>query len=217
MGSTAVQIITEAYRKHNLDEVTTFSTSLEFPYKIAKDVLNEVIGLANRLGTFGFTETKTALTYGVATYTYSFNTLAIDPKRVIYIRREATNYWGDLDQINNRDFKRTYRSAALLTAMPGAWSKFGDTLELSTQPDQDYSLNVYHYKDMPKIAATTDTFLVPERDEDILIQSCYLVLGYYIGRWSFPEAEAGIKMLFSPFLVDLRRDSGIAHQLPANF
>lgn len=217
MGSTAIQIITEAYRKHNLDEVASFSTSQEYPFNIAEDVLNDVIRFANRLGSYWFTETKTALAYSGGTYTYSFNTLAVDPKRIRYIWKEATNYWGELEQKNKRDFMNLYRRAAVQTTNPTAWTKYGDTLELNTIPDQDYSLYVYHFKDMPVVSATSDTFLIPERDEDILIQSCYHKLAAYIGKITHDQAEGQIKFLFMPFLADMKQDSGRPLQLPASF
>lgn len=217
MGSTAVQIITEAYRKHNLSEVSTFSTSAEFPYNLAEDVINDVIRFANRLGSYWFTETKTALTYSGGVYTYSFNTLAIDPKRIRFIWREATNYQGELTQYNKREFMEKFRKAATQTTTPTAWTKYGDTLELNTIPDQDYSLYVYHFKDMPVVSATSDTFLVPERDEDILIQACYYKLGAYIGRWDHNAAEGQIKYLFSPFLADMKQDAGRPLQMPRAF
>ena len=215
--STALQIVTEAYRKHNLDEVTSFSTSQEFPFNIALNTINDVIRYANRLGSYWFTETKTSLTYGVSTYTYSFNTLGVDPKRIKFIRKEATDKWGELKEVNHREFLKLYRRQALVTTEPTAWTKFGDTLELNTQPDQDYSIKVYHFKDMPVVSATTDTFLVPERDEDILIESCYLMLGAKIGKWKRAEAEAEIRFLFGPFLADLKQDSGMPTQFPAAF
>jgi len=217
MGATAVQIITEAYRKHNLDEVSSFSTSLEFPYNLAEDVINDVIRYANRLGSYWFTETKTGLTYGVGTYTYSFNTLAVDPKRIRFIWKEATNFQGELEQKNKREFMLLYRRAATVTTTPTAWTKYGDTLELNTIPDQDYSIYVYHFKDMPVVTATGDTFLIPERDEDMLIQACYHKLGAYIGKWTHAEAEGQIKFLFGPFLADTKQDSGRPNQMPANF
>lgn len=217
MGSTALQIVTEAYRHQNLDEVTSFSTSQEYPYNIAKDIINQVIREMNRLGSYWFTETKTALAYSGGVYQYSFNTLAVDPKKVIRIRREATNYIGDLKQYNWYHFQRLFRSAAVTTAQPEGFSKFGDSLELSTIPGQDYSIYVYHFKDMPLITATSDTFLVPERDEDVLIDACYQLLGYKMGRWGLEAALQAIALKVSPLLADMKQDAGIPLQMPAAF
>lgn len=217
MGSTALQIITEAYRAHNLSEVTTFSTSLEFPYRIAKDILNDVIRQLNRQGNYWFTETKTALTYGVGTYQYSFNTLAVDPKRVIRVRKELADHYGDLNQVNWETFQRLYRSSATQTTEPTAWSKYGDTLELNNIPDQSYTLYVYHFKDMPKVTATSDTFLVPEQDEDILIDCCFQMLGYKLGKWDLGTAIQAMRLRIEPLLADMKQDAGLPLQMPAAF
>jgi hypothetical protein len=217
MGSSALQIVTEAYRHHNLDEVTSFSTAQEFPYNIAKDILNQVIREMNRLGSYWFCETKTALPYSVGVYQYSFNTLAIDPKRVIRIRKEATDKWGNLKQSSWYHFQRLYRSTSVQTAEPTAFSKFGDALELNVIPDQDYSLYVYHFKDMPLISATSDTFLLPERDEDILIDACYQILGYKLGRWGLEAALQAIALKVIPLLADNQQDVGMPYQMPAAF
>jgi len=217
MGSTAVQIITEAYRNHNLDEVTTFSTTLEFPYKIALNVLNATVREINRMGNLWFMETKTALTYSNGVNTYSFSSLSVDPKRIIRLRREATNYWGEMKQYNYRQFQQLFQMAATATAEPNAWTKFNDTLTLNTIPDQDYTLELYHFKDMPLISATSDTFLVPERDEDILIDCCYQWLGYKMGRWDIGTAIQAIKILAQPFLAQMEEDAGMPQQMPAAF
>jgi hypothetical protein len=215
--STALQIVTEAYRHHNLNEVTSFATTQEFPYNIAMDILNQVLREMNRLGSYWFCETKTALPYSGGVYQYSFTTLAIDPKRVMRIQMEAANFKGELTECNWRDFMRLYRGSAVQTGMPAVWSKFGSTLELSLIPDQDYSLYAYHFKDMPLVSATTDTMLVPERDEDVLIDSCYQILGYKIGKWDLGTAFAAIAAKVSPLLANMKQDSGMPVQMPAAF
>lgn len=217
MASTAVEIVAKAYRNHNLDSVTSFSTSLEFPYNIALDLINDVISEMNRAGSYWFTETSTALTYSSGVYQYSFATLEIDPKRVIRIRKELADHWGDLKQYNWYDFQRWYRTATIPTAEPTAFSKFGYSLELNVKPDQDYTLKVYHYKDMPLIETTTDTFLVPERDEDVLYYCCYQLLGYRTGRWTLEEALRAMRIKINPLLADMKQDAGMPLQMPAAF
>lgn len=217
MGSTAVQIVTQAYRHHNLNEVTTFNTGLEFPYKLALDIINEVIRYMNRLGSFHFMETKTALAYGVGTNSYSFTTLNVDPKRITYIRKEATDHWGDLSLLNWRDFQAAYRSSAVVTAEPTVWSKYGDTLYLNSTPGEDYSIYVYHFRDMPAVTATTDTFIVPERDEDVLIDCCFQILGYKMGRWNYETAYAVMQSRVAPYLVAVKNDAALPTQFPAAF
>lgn len=214
--SNALQVITEAFKRHNLDAVTSFSMT-EFPHSVALNILNDVIRKMNRLGNLWFTETKTALSYSGGVYQYSFTSLAVDPMRIINVRREATDYWGELDQYNYRDFQRQWRSSSMITAKPTAWSKFGTNLELNTIPDQDYTLYLYHYKDMPVVTTTTDTFLIPERDEDILIDNCYQMIGAETGRWDKATALTLIEANTKPFLVTIRSDAGLPAQMPAMF
>lgn len=220
--STALDIVNVALRDHNLKEISGFSTTQEFPGNIVKDVLNEVIRELNRMGNFWFSESKTPLPFSPSVYSYSFKALGIDPRRVIRIQREATGYWGELEQVNWRDFQKHFRTSTLATAQPSQWSKYGDSLELSSQPDQNYSLYAYHYRDMPVITSTADSqtsgaILVPENDEDLLERGCYFMLGYKIGKWDYITAVQQLKIKANPFLVSSQQDSGIAHQMPSLF
>lgn len=217
MGSTALQIVTQAYRHHNLNEVTSFSTTQEFPYKLGLDIINNVIRTMNRLGNYWFCETKTALTYAPSTSTYNYTSLAIDPRRVIRIRKEATNYWGDLVEINWKDFNKLYRSSSITSAQPTRFAKFADNFYLDAAPDQDYSMYVYHYKDMPLIVNTTDTFLIPERDEDVLIDGVYQLLGAEMGRWDLGTAVQAMNLKIQPLLAEQKKDTSIPVQMPAAF
>jgi len=215
--STAVQIVTEAYRKHNLDEVTSFATTQEFPYNLANSLINDVITKMNRLGSFWFTETKTQLAHSEGTYTWNLNTLAIDPKKIRFIQMEATDHWGELVPYSFRQFQNWYRRASIPTQKPTAWTYHANTLELNYKPDQDYSIYVYHFKDMPKVTAVSDTFLIPEADEDILIDNCYEMLGFYLGRWDEARALAVIEAKTQPLLADMKKDRGIPRQMPRAF
>jgi len=217
MGSSALAIVAEAYRHHNLDTITEFNATLEFPYNLAKDILNQVIREMNRLGNYWFTETKTTLTYTGGVYQYSFNTLAIDPKRLVRIRKEASNQWGELTEYNWRHFQRLFRSSAMTTGTPSAFSKFGDVLELNCIPNQNYSLVAYHFKDMPLVSLPTDTFLIPERDEDVLVDCVHQILGFKLGRWDLGTALQACRLKIQPLLVDTKQDAGMPTQMPAAF
>ncbi|MEB3286178.1 MAG: hypothetical protein VKJ04_01610 [Vampirovibrionales bacterium] len=217
MGSTAQEIISEAFRHHNLNEVNAFSVSQEFPYKIAKDILNDVLRMMNRMGSYWFTETRTALSYTPNQYAYQLPSLSIDPKRIIRVRREAAERWGDLKQVNWQQFQACYRNASIATGEPIIWSKFGNTLELNCIPAEDYHLVAYHFADLPAVVAPADTLLVPERDEDVLIDCCYQLLGYKMGRWSYQSAIQAMQVRIQPLLANTKQDAGIAYQMPAAF
>lgn len=216
--STAIQIIAEAYRQLNLTEPASFSSSSEFPLNVAKDILNKTIREMNRLGNLWFMETSTSLPYGVGVYTYDLTALGIDPKRIAYIRRDTQDNRGELKQYQSRNFNKLFRGYSTLnTTAPTVWMKYNNTLELNAIPDQDYSLTVYHFRDMPLITATSDPVLVPERDEDILIDACTEWLKVRIGQQDSSSALINTKIKLAPFLVQIESDAGLPNQMPAAF
>lgn len=217
MGSTAVQIIAEAYRQLNLNEPVSFSSSQEFPENIAKDVLNKVIREMNRLGNLWFTETATVLAYSGGVYTYDLGVLGIDPKRIRYVRKEATNHQGELTEYQNRVFRQYFRSSTIQTAEPTVFTKSANIFELNSIPNQDYAITIYHFKDMPAVTATTDTLLVPERDEDMLTENCVEWLSYRMGKQDKQTSLVNIRANTIPFLVQVKTDAGMAKQMPAAF
>lgn len=217
MGSTALEIISEAYRHHNLNDIATLSNGQEFPYSLAKDILNEVIRMMNRAGSYWFCESKTELIYSPDTSSYALTSLGIDPKRVIRIRREAENQWGELKEYNWRHFQQLFRSGGIQSGIPNVWAKYGNELHLDVSPNQNYSVQVYHFIDMSAVVDGTDTFLIPERDEDVLIDCCYQLLGYKIGRWDFGAAFQAMQIKILPLLADMKQDAGMPTQMPAAF
>lgn len=219
MGSTALQIVAQAYRQHNLTEPTSFASGQEFPLNIALDVLNKVIREMNRLGNLFFMESTIQLLFsvGVNTYDLSTSSYLVDPKRIRYIRKELANHQQELTEYNKRDFLFRYRRSALQTVEPTAFTKYGNVLELDTIPDQDYQITVYHFKEMPLVVNTTDTFLIPERDEDVLIDACANWLAAKIGKMDDGSAMQLIRASITPFLVQIKSDAGMAKQMPAAF
>lgn len=220
--STAIQLLAHAYRDHSLDIPSTYDTTLEYPMNLAQGIMNEVILDLNKMGNFWFNRTKTSLTYSGGTYTYSFTTIGVNPARIEYVRKEATNYWGELKPYEYRQFLEQFRMSAVVTTQPQYYSKFNDTLELDSIPDQDYSIKVYHFKDMPQTTLTTDSYstgvlLIPTEYEDLYRIGCYLYLGYKIGKWPYDEAYLGLKVKAQPFLVVTTNDSAIPQQFPAAF
>jgi hypothetical protein len=217
MGSTAIQLIAEAYRQLNLTEPTSFGASQEFPLNIAKDVLNKVIREMNRLGNLWFTETATLLAYSGGVYTWDLSALNVDPKRIRYVRKEALNHQGELAEYPNRTFRQFFRGSAVQTAQPTGFTKSANTFELNCIPDQDYQITIYHFRDMPAVTATTDTLLVPERDEDILTENCLEWLNYRMGKQDKQMSLMNIRANTIPFLVQVKSDAGMPKQMPAAF
>jgi len=220
--STALELLQKAYRDHSLDTPSSYDTTLEYPLNLAQDILNEVILDLNKMGNFWFNRTITSLTYSGGTYTYSFNTIGVNPERVEFIRKTATNYWGELLPIEYRTFMKQFRMQALVTTQPQYYSKYNDTLELDSIPDQDYSIKVYHFKDMPQSTLTTDSYstgvlLIPTEYEDLYRLGCYFYLGYKLGKWTYDQAYMDLKMKSQPFLVVTTNDSALPTQMPAAF
>jgi hypothetical protein len=216
--STAVELCAAAYRLANLDqELTSFATTQEFPYNNALYFLNAVIQEMNRLGAYWFTETTTNLTYSPGVYQYNLSALNIDPQKILRVRRESVTQAGELEQWNWRRFQQTYRRSALLTTVPSVFSKYGGHLELNCIPDQDYTLKVYHLRDMPKLSATTDTLLIPDADEDVIIDGVHAKLLQAMGRPDWGNYYTQFIEKSRSLLADMKQDMGLPRQMPANF
>jgi len=218
MASSAIQIMAQVYRQLNLTEPTSFASGQEFPLNIALDVLNKVIREMNRLGNLWFMETTTKLHYTANVGTYNLpGAYAVDPHRIRYIRKEDPLHVGELREYNKRDFLRLFRSRSVPTGEPSAFTKYGGILELDVIPQQDYQITVYHFCDMPLVKNPTDTFLIPERDEDILIENCAHLLSARIGKCDAMTALQLIRLNTQPFLIQMKSDAGKAYQMPALF
>lgn len=219
MTSTALQLVASAYKQANMDQtVTSFSMS-DFPYSIAKDLLNTVISEMNREGHYWFTETSASLTYSAGVYQYAYSTIGsgLDPKGILRIRKEATDHQGELIQLNWRHFQQRFRRSAIETREPRYWSKYGNQIELDAKPDQDYELKIYYLRDMPMITATTDTLLCQETDEDVFREGVYAYLLNRLGRADWDDAYQFYWKKALSLLADMKQDVGTPRQFPAAF
>ena len=219
MATSALDICESAYRQANLDQTLSSFSMTDFPYSIAQDLLNTVIQEMNRKGAYWFTETSADLTYSGGVYQYTFSSVAsdLDPKRILRLRKESTNHKQELIQMNWRRFQERYRRDAVQTGEPLHWAKYGNSLELSTIPDQDYTIKVYYLRDMPLVTATTDTLLCQVGDEDVFREGVY---AYLLDRLGRPDAQAKMAAYLNKvgdLLADMKQDSGIALQIPAAF
>lgn len=217
--STALQICANAYRQANQDQtLSSFSTSQEFPYNIAMDLLNEVVAELNRYGDLWFMQTETDLTYGSGVYAWDLSTINVDPRRVFRVRITANNQYGEIYPVNWRTFEQLYRRAAsVTTAVPTKYAIFNDTLETNTIQDQDYGLKVQHFKDIPPVTATSDTFNIPEADEDVLRQGVYALLIQRVGRPDFATAWQMFQNTAGKMRADVKKSSSLPSVMPAAF
>jgi hypothetical protein len=216
--STALQICAAAYRQANLDQpLTSFSTTQEYPYNLAIDLINHVIDEVNRFGYFWFTETLTSLNYGSGVYQYNLSSLGVDGKSIIVIRRHSPSATGNLTPMNYQAFQRRFRPVAATTAEPAYWARFGNNIELDVIPKQDYQLGIYHYRDMPNVVTEADALLLPVVHEDILQEGVLAYLCDRLGR-----SNAGQKyQLFLSKLSQLKaqnsKELAMPTQMPASF
>ena len=219
MGSTALEMVNSALRMCNESTVASFSQTQEFPGNIVLDCFNTVIREMNRWGSYWFQETDTALSYGVGTYTYTLSSSSIDPNRILDVRRTLTNYQGYLKQMNHRDFLNDFRRAAVETTTPSYWTKFGGVLELSTIPDQDYSLKVRHFKDIPVLTTgdTSTTFNLPLADEDVFVDGIKAYLKKELGRMEWTNDYELYKAKARKLVADMNMDSGLPTVMPSLF
>jgi len=219
MGSTALQICQRAYRKAMVGQpLTSFGTNQNEPFNFALDLLNDVINEINRQGELWFLLTKTTLTYADTStnHVYDLGTLTIDPRRIKRIAR-TLDQQGAVRVMNWAVFNQLYRRNPLIDGTPVAYSVFNDTLEFNTSHDKDYGLVVEHYKDMPRVTATTDTLLMPERDEDVLEDG---VLAYLKQRIAMPDADTAYlvyKDKLNRLVYDSKRNTGTYFVRPARF
>lgn len=59
--------------------------------------------------------------------------------------------------------------------------------------------------------------MIPERDEDVLIDACFQMLGYKIGRWDYGTALNAMAVKVSPLLADMKKSRSMPTQMPAAF
>lgn len=217
-NTTALNIAAAAYRQANLDQTLSSFSMSDFPYNIALDLFNTVIREMNRLGRYWFAETSTSLTYSGGVYQWSYQSLGqIDPKAILRIRKEASNYWGELIQYNYRAFQQQFRIADIPTQEPRYWTKYAGNIELDSKPDQDYTMKVYYLQDLPLISATTDTLLCQVSDEDVFQEGIYAYLLNRLGRPDWQQAYQVYMTKVKSLLADLNQDTGLPRQMPAAF
>lgn len=215
--ATALEIAAAAYRQANLDQDLSSFSMTDFPYSIALDLFNTVIREMNRKGRYWFAESTANLTYSVGVYQYTYASLSVDPNAILRIRKEATDKWEELTQMNWRKFQEYYRRSAIQTTEPKYWSKYNGQIELNCIPDQDYTIKVYHLRDLPLIAATTDTLLCQVSDEDVFQEGIYAYLLNRLSRADWITAYQTYINKVDSLLADMKEDVGLPRQMPAAF
>lgn len=214
MGSTALQLAASAYKQANQDQDLTSFSMTDYPYNIAKDLFNTVIQEMNRWGRYWFAETQTALTYSNGVYQYNCTSLGIDPKGILRIRKEATDHYGELTQMNKRRFQQLFRRSTISTGEPCYWTKYAGVIELNSIPDQDYSLQIYYLRDLPLITSDSDTLLCQETDEDVFREGAYAYLLQRLGRADWQTVYQMYQSKAMSLLANMKQDDGQPTQFP---
>lgn len=186
--TTAVELMSNVFMRANFEStLSSFSTSQSFPYNMALSCLNRAVDELNSYGRYRFMVGVEDLTYSVGDNTYSLSTLGIDAEGITQVERNLEGYAGNLDSCALPFFRARYRRAATQTAMPTAWTDYGDVLEFNTIPDQDYEIKVWHIPVISRKSATSDVIEIPERYQFVLSDMAYAWLLETVGRQDFAE------------------------------
>lgn len=215
--ANALAIAASAFKQANLDQTLSSFSMTDFPYNCALDLFNLVIREMNRKGRYWFAETSQTLAYSAGVYQYNYNTLNIPPHAILRLRKEATDHYGELTQLNWREFQQLYRRSAIETTEPVAWSKYGGLLELSSKPDQDYTIKVYYLQALPLVVNTTDSLLGGDENEDVYQEGVYAYLLQRLARQDWQQAYQLFDAKTNALLADIKQDAGQPRQLPAAF
>lgn len=185
--TTALELMQRVYRRAQMNTLGSFSTTQNFPQNIALDVLQRSVEDLNSRGRYEFMLTSVNLTYGAGVYTYTMSSVNsnLSGEAITKIELTASGHQMELDSMEVQQFRRWYRRGALQTTKPTAWTDYGDTLELSTIPDQDYTIKVWFYDLIDKPTATTDVLDIPSRYEFVLDDIAYAYLLEALGREDF--------------------------------
>jgi hypothetical protein len=215
--STALEICASAYREANMDQTLSSFSLQDFPYSLAKGLLNKVIAEMNRAGKYWFTETATALVYSPGISSYNMTTLKIDPKAITRVVKTLNNGSVVMTPLNYSDFMRRYPASTIQTNEPNYYSRYNNIIYLNSVPDKNYGITVYHLADMGKIVSETDTLPCPESDEDVFQDGVYAYLLNRLGRADAKAAWDAWQLKVSNLLADVYNDAAMPTQMPAAF
>lgn len=182
--TTALQLMQRVYRRAQMGTLSSFSTTLNFPFDIALDTLQRAIEELNSRGRYQFMLRSQALTYTAGVYQYTLSNVSsnLNGEGITKVEMTKNNHQGELLSYEVQQFRQEFRRAAVQTVKPVAWTDYGDTLELSSIPDQDYELVVWHYSLISRPVATTDVLDIPQRYEGVLDDMAYAYLLEALGR-----------------------------------
>lgn len=216
--ATALDICAAAYRRANLDQPLSSWFQQDFPFNVARDIMNLVIQEMNSKGHYWFTETYSSLMYTPGVNEWSFTSFQSDPKGILRIRKELPGYKGELIESNFRNFQQRWRvDSTIASGEPRYWSKFGNSFQLDTIPDKDYNLVVYHLRDMPDIVENVDALLCQDADNHVFQEGCYAYLLKTLQRPDWDSAYAAYISKVNNILAEMNKDVGIPRQMPAMF
>jgi len=223
MGSSPLQLAASAFQEANVGTLSSF-TMTAFPYNHALDIINEAISEMNRAGVYTYTDLSQLLTYTPSVYTYNLDTVAaypIEPRKIQYLRLESTTTSkGELVEYNFRDFQKRFMTGAMPTGKPLGWSKYGNTLYLSSIPDQDYKVTIYYFSSIPLITVgsnDTTSMGLPPVYEDILRKLIYALLLGVMGRPDFSTQYQLARQKVDEAVAINQTDYGMPTQMPKAF
>jgi hypothetical protein len=211
---TALEICAAACKQANLDKpLTSLSEGQEFPYGIAKQLLNSVIQEINRKTNFSFAHASQTIT--VTTSQYNIELLGIDPKKIVQLVNTATGQ--ALTQLSFKKLKLQANPASLLQTGPTHWAKQHTLLWFNTTPSTPQLLRIDYYKELALVVLDTDGTDFADFDSDILIEGVLAYLLQRLGRDDFQVVYQLYQEKLRTLLINQKQDAGLAMQMPANF
>lgn len=193
----------------------------DWPYSMAKLLLNKVISEMNSYGKYWFMETATVLSFTTGNYIYNMNTLGIDPKSITKIEAVTDNPTGSnvitVLPINYYDFTLRYPASVLQDEPPRFFSRYNTSIYFNHAPQSDYQITVYHLAEIPMATQENDTLMCPDKYEHVFQDGVY---AYLLNRQSRSDANTAYALWqtkIKNMVANVEMDDAMATQLPAAF
>lgn len=217
--TTALELMQRVFRRAQMQTLGAFGTSQQFPKNIALDMLQRAVEDLNSRGRYEFMLTSVNLTYSAGVYTYTMSSVNsnLSGEAITKIETTLLGQEAELESMEVQQFRRYYRRGEIETTKPVAWTDYGDTLEFSTKPDQDYTIKVWFYDLISKPTAAADVLDIPSRYEFVLDDMAYAYLLEAIGREDHLVKYQMADKQANTFVANAQRKRSRPVVMPASF
>lgn len=150
-----------------LDTVSSFATSLfeVYPYNLILPLFDEAVRVFSNEHLWLWSSTDTSLVYD-STAVYNLKEHDINRNKITTIYYISGTQVYEIPRVNYPYFKEMYMGWTSETGKPQVCSIKNNTLRFYPAHDQDYSIKIKHYKDIPLPVTESHTIsLVPEKTQ----------------------------------------------------